>query len=325
MADKTWLQALKDALTTIDTVVDALQTDLSNGTDGLGALKALIDNIDGDLITHATALGTHDTDIKNLLTTIAAYIDTEVAGIQTDLDNATDGLGALKALIDNLDADLVAHEASQVTHRAVLVDIHDTDIPAIKTVVDTITPAGPSNTQLNTAIALIAQISDGWDAGLATILDNFSAGRIGYLDQLDFALQEAIAAIKVLADSLDLTVFSQEAVGAMDSNGVNWVDLLDKSTITKPTKIHGFKVTKAGAWAGDPKIRITDGAGNKIFPFQAEYVEGTDFTSGEQAVLSFPISIPVADGYKFQFRSSDGGDGAGETLQLNNLDIVEAG
>ena len=39
-----------------------------------------------------------------------------------------------------------------------------------------------------------ALVASGWDAGLATILDNFSAARIGYLDQLDFALQEAIAA-----------------------------------------------------------------------------------------------------------------------------------
>ena len=63
-----------DTLTTIDTVVDGIQTDLSNGTDGLGALKTLIDTV-----------------------------DVVVDGIQTDLDNGTDGLGALKALIDTLD------------------------------------------------------------------------------------------------------------------------------------------------------------------------------------------------------------------------------
>ncbi len=125
-------------LPAVKTVVDGIQTDLDNATDGLGALKTeidanetKIDDLDGDLVTH-------DTDIKNLLSAIAAYIDTEVAAIQTDLDNATDGLGALKALIDNLDADLVAHEASQATHRAVLVDIHDTDLPAVRTEVGNI-------------------------------------------------------------------------------------------------------------------------------------------------------------------------------------------
>jgi len=34
-------------LGTVDTVVDGIQTDLSNATDGLGALKALIDTVDG--------------------------------------------------------------------------------------------------------------------------------------------------------------------------------------------------------------------------------------------------------------------------------------
>ena len=92
--------------------------------------------------------------------------------------------------------DLPAHEASQATHRGRLVDIHVTDLPAVKTVVDAITAAGPTNAQMDTAIALCAQIADGWDAALATILDNFSAGRIGNLDQLDFALQEAIAAVQ---------------------------------------------------------------------------------------------------------------------------------
>ena len=131
-------------------------------------------------------------------------------------------------------------------------------------------------------------------------------------------------AIKTLADALDLTSFKQETAGATAVDGTTWKDLLDKSTITKPTKICGFTVTVAGSWAGNAKIRITEGAGNKIFPFQDEYVQGTDFTSGTQYTLNFPIVVPVADGYKFQFRSS-AADGAGDTLQLNNLDIIETG
>jgi len=68
-------------------------------------------------------LGTHDTDIKALLATIAGYLDTEIAAI----------LAAVDTEIAALDAALAAHEASQATHRAVLVDIHDTDLPAVKT------------------------------------------------------------------------------------------------------------------------------------------------------------------------------------------------
>ncbi len=46
-----------------------------------------------------------------------------------------------------------------------------------------------------------ATVADGWDAALATILDNFTAARIGYLGELDFALQEAIAALQTDLDN----------------------------------------------------------------------------------------------------------------------------
>lgn len=112
---------------------------------------------------------------------------------------------------------------------------------------------------------------------------------------------------------------SQEAAAATDVNGVTWKDLLDKSTNTQLTQIFGFMVTVAGGWAGNAKIRITNGAGTKIFPFQAEYVQGTDFTSAVQAVLNVPLQVRD---YKFQFRSSNAGDGAAKTLALNNLDVI---
>lgn len=147
------------------------------------------------------------------------------------------------------------------------------------------------------------------------------------------ALQAAITAAHVTTDALinalelalDLASFKQETAAATDVNGTTWKDLLDKSTITKPTKICGFKVTVGGTWAGNAQVRIVDGSDNKLFPFKASYQEGTDFTTGNQVVFSFPAVVPVADGYKFQFRSTSAADGAGETLQLNNLDVIEVG
>jgi len=132
--------------------------------------------------------------------------------------------------------------------------------------------------------------------------------------------------LKTLANVLGLTAFKQETAPATDVNGTTWKDLLDKSTITKPTKICGFKLTVAGTWAGKAQVRITKGDGTtKIFPFQDQYEQDTEFTSGTQVVFNFPVVVPVADGYKFQFRSTDVADGAGETLQLNNLDVIEVG
>ena len=139
------------------------------------------------------------------------------------------------------------------------------------------------------------------------------------------SVEVQVADIKTAVDVLGLTTFKQESVAATDVNGTTWKDLLDRSTITKPVKICGFMVTVAGAWAGKAQVRIVDGAGNKIFPFQDQYEQDTDFTSGTQAILNFPVVVPVASGYKFQFRSTNAGDGAGETLQLNNLDVIEVG
>ncbi|MBA7676954.1 hypothetical protein ES703_85200 [subsurface metagenome] len=132
-------------------------------------------------------------------------------------------------------------------------------------------------------------------------------------------------ASQTLVNILGLVNFKKETVAATDVNGTTWKDLLDKSTITKPTKICGFMVTKGGTWAGNAKIRITNGAGTKIFPFQAEYEETVDFADASQVVFNFPVVVPVADGYKFQFRSTEVADGEGETLQLNNLDVIEIG
>lgn len=144
--------------------------------------------------------------------------------------------------------------------------------------------------------------------------------------EIDVAnIKAVVDTIKTLANVLDLTTFKQETVAATDVDGTTWKDLLDKSTITKPTKICGFKVTVAGTWAGKAQVRITDGAGTKIFPFQDQYEQDTEFTSGTQVAFNFPVVVPVADGYKFQFRSTNAGDGAGETLQLNNLDVIKVG
>lgn len=77
----------------------AASVDLANGTDGLGALKVLIDTV-----------------------------DTVVDGIQTDLDNGTDGLGALKALIDTID-DFLDTEIAAIT-AAVITNAAGADIAA---------------------------------------------------------------------------------------------------------------------------------------------------------------------------------------------------
>ena len=111
--------ALATAIGTVDTVVDGIQTDLSNATDGLGALKALVDGVETKVDTLDTVADGIQTDLDNATDGLGALktlvdgvetkvdtLDTVADGIQTDLGNATDGLGALKALIDTAQSDL---------------------------------------------------------------------------------------------------------------------------------------------------------------------------------------------------------------------------
>jgi hypothetical protein len=74
---------------TVDTVVDGIQTDLDNATDGLGALKALIDALNNVSTTDlATALTNYDAPTKAEMDAVHATTDALISA----LNNATQGL-----------------------------------------------------------------------------------------------------------------------------------------------------------------------------------------------------------------------------------------
>jgi len=79
------LANVTDGLGALKTLVDTVNTDLSNATDGLGALKTLIDTVNTDLSNGTDGLGA----LKTLIDTV-----------NTDLSNGTDGLGAIKTSVD---------------------------------------------------------------------------------------------------------------------------------------------------------------------------------------------------------------------------------
>ena len=161
--------------------------------------------------------------------------------------------------------------------------------------------------------------------GIVGSLMGYAKGILAQVNWLVATITTAMGYLVELLTRTGQTTFKQQTAGATVVNGVTWSTLYDGSILTKPTQICGFMVTVAGGWAGSSKVRIVNAAGTKIFPFQAEYVEGTDFVSATQAVFNFPVVVPVASGYILQFRSSNAGDGAGKTMALNNLDIIEEG
>ena len=89
LTDVTWTDAkavfLDHSIATVDTVADGIQTDLDNATDGLGALKALIDTIDGivdNILVDTTEIGTAGaglTDLGGMSTSMKAEIESEAS------------------------------------------------------------------------------------------------------------------------------------------------------------------------------------------------------------------------------------------------------
>ena len=104
LLNTTWTDAkaafLDHSIATVDTNLDTLLTRIT------AARAGYLDNLSaGAVALAATALTDVTwTDAKAVfLDHSIATVDTVADGIQTDLDNATDGLGALKALIDTVD------------------------------------------------------------------------------------------------------------------------------------------------------------------------------------------------------------------------------
>jgi len=124
---------------------------------------------------------------------------------------------------------------------------------------------------------------------------------------------------------LGVTAYGQRTALATNADGTDWVDLLDMTALTKPEEIWGITLTIAGGWTGLCQMRIIEAAGGtKIFPF-ADYAEqDTDFISAVEWMFPAPIVVPVASGYKVQFRSS-GADGAGKTCALTELAVIKRG
>ncbi len=86
----------------MDTVVDGIQTDLSNATDGLGALKALIDAVDtvADAIKAKTDNLPTDPADESLLEAAIADLISRAKG----LDEIYDGVGTVDTVVDGINS-----------------------------------------------------------------------------------------------------------------------------------------------------------------------------------------------------------------------------
>ena len=138
---------LSGLITTVDTVVDGIQTDLSNGTDGLGALKALIDTVDTNvdsILVDTNELqgdwangGRLDLLIDAILLDTGTTLDAAIAVIDANVDQIETAVITNAAGTD-IAADIIAMKADTA---AILVDTGttlDTKLDTIDGNVDTI-------------------------------------------------------------------------------------------------------------------------------------------------------------------------------------------
>ena len=100
------------------------------------AVKTKTDNLPAD--------PADDSDIDTQLATIAGYIDTEVAAILSAVDTE---VAAIKAKTDLIGASVALETGG------ILADIHDTDLPAVKT--DTAAILVDTGTTLDAALAVV--------------------------------------------------------------------------------------------------------------------------------------------------------------------------
>lgn len=82
---------------TVDTVVDGIQTDLDNATDGLGAIKTAVDGVQADLDNGTDGLGAIKAETALILTDTGTTLDTKLNDIQgATFSSATDSLEAIR-------------------------------------------------------------------------------------------------------------------------------------------------------------------------------------------------------------------------------------
>jgi hypothetical protein len=200
-------------------------------------------------------------------------IDTCCSGVQDDLDNKVDGLGALAATLTSIGLYLATIEAA--------IEAVDTVVDGIQTEVDNLDGEAMRGTDSATLQAT-------WTDAMATALANYTAVRAAYLDQLDFNLQEAIAALPTAA----------EIQTEMEEDGASILDTLqDRLTAARagyldelaaanlPTDIANIDAIARGIDFGD-MVYYENGAAT-----------GTDYPLGTPTnpVGSLPNAKTIAD------------------------------
>jgi len=165
------LQAL---ITTVDTVVDGIQTDLSNGTDGLGALKSLIDTVDSEVGVIDGIVDTILVDTADMQPRVAAIETDTGTTLQAELDAIQAAVITNAAGVD-IAADIIAMKAETALIVADTNELQTDNVPGLISTLDAVVDTVKAETAL--IVADTNELQTDWANGgrLDLILDAASA------------------------------------------------------------------------------------------------------------------------------------------------------
>lgn len=132
-----------------------------------------------------------------------------------------------------------------------------------------------------------AALASAWTAVLATILGNFTALRIGYLDELDFDLNAAIADLPTNAEAEALV---ENAVDSGDSTH-------EITQADDQNNIEVFEVAKAGIYAlsvfFDLDVLETAGEGGIVTIRLYNKIDGTNYSDHPTAKIDYVVGVTL--------------------------------
>ena len=251
-------------ITTVDTVVDGIQTDLDNGTDGLGALKTTLDAIEADTQDLQTQIGTDGAGLTNI-----PWNSSWDAEVESEVDDALVALG-LDHLIDQ------SVSGADITNDSIIAQLVSAS------------PTADWDDFDNTSDSLQA-LRDRGDAAWTT-------GGGGSLTQL-------LNVQPVLPISVDLADTATVRIGLILLNGLD--DLPTTGEITPGTISIERKAIGGTSWSAVvTDAAMTEQAG--MVYYDEVFDSGTGYAEGDSIRVTFKSVSITADANTFEVCDANG-------------------
>jgi hypothetical protein len=288
------LSTIDGKIDTVDTVADGIQTDLSNATDGLGALKTLID-----------ALPTASEIQEELEEDGASILDT----LRDDL---ADGgrldllIDAIKAKTDNLPADPA--DDSDIDSQLSTIDgkidaLNDLSAADVNAEVDTALADydPPTKTEMDTAFTEIKGAT--WASGTDTLEAIRDRGDAAWVTGGGGAISQSLNVQPVLPFSIDLANTATVRLGLVLVNALD--DLPSTAEITPGTIDIDRKAIGGTSWTSVVSGAAMSEQAGMVY-YDEVFDSATGYAEGDSIRITFKSVSITADANAHEVCDSNG-------------------